>query len=76
MQIQVGEYRDGDGRHVRIMGHAKCELIDGERVWWSLQGNWYTDSGLFVFTRMVDREPLRSERYTHPAVSKNIVQEA
>lgn len=49
MKIEIGTtYKNGWGNEREIRGLAKCEPIDGERVFWALSGDWYTESGRAV----------------------------
>ena len=50
-------YLNGDGDQVMIAGLAECEKIEGETIFYSIQGHWYSESGLFVVSY---RDGLRS----------------
>lgn len=70
-------YKDRDGGTVSIAGLCKYE-VEGEEVFWSIQGNHYTASGLFVCLRRKPgsaREAMDTERYTSPTNGRNIASE-
>lgn len=56
-------YRNKSGDLVNIADLAQSDLIEGERIFWSIQGDWYSESGRFVYTR---REPVKNPK---PGVS-------
>jgi hypothetical protein len=50
MRLKIGgTYRDGWGSVREVMGLAKCGPVGGETVYWTLQGDWYTESGRKCF---------------------------
>jgi hypothetical protein len=56
-------YFNGHGRHVNIAGLAKCERIEGQRIFWSIQGDWYSEDGRRVsLRRKLDEGPYVFER--------------
>jgi len=38
-------YLNGSGSRVNIAGLAKCPPIEGLKIFWSIQGNWYANDG-------------------------------
>jgi hypothetical protein len=71
-------YLDGRGNRVNIAGHARREKVNGQNVWWSIQGDHYTDDGQFVCLRRVkgtaERE-MQYESFTTDSNVRNLVQE-
>lgn len=58
-------YLNGDGQRVMIAGLAKCPPVEGETIFYSIQGNWYSETGLYVVTYRDGRRVLcdRESRY-------------
>lgn len=46
-------YRNKNGDLVNIAGLAQSHTIEGERIFWSIQGDWYSETGRFVYTRKI-----------------------
>ncbi len=72
--ITSGDYKDGKGSPVTIMGRIK-RYSDEEPWVYSLQGNWYHErTGQFVDSVIVCRDPLKIEHRLHPVgAMRNIV---
>lgn len=72
-------YRDGNGKQVCIAGLAKRDF-EGKPCWWSIQGDHYTEDGLFVGSRRVPVNgshmgALSLESFTLETWLKNLVSE-
>jgi len=72
-------YRDGNGKEVCIAGLAKRDF-EGKPVYWSIQGDHYTEEGLFVGCRRVPVDGshvtgFETESYTLQTWFKNLVSE-
>lgn len=63
-------YRDARGNPVHIAGPARRGKVDGEEVFWSIEGDHYTASGRFVLT---DRKTFAA--YTQESSIRNIASE-
>lgn len=49
MQVEIDKsYERNDGTFETIAGLANHPPIDGEKIYWSNRGNWYSESGRFV----------------------------
>lgn len=44
-------YVSNDGKAVHIYGRARVPDLDGQRIWWSIQGDHYAEDGRRVGTR-------------------------
>ncbi len=72
-------YLNGNGQRVCIAGLAKRDF-EGVPCWWSIQGDHYTEDGLFIGSR---RAPVNGshmgelslESYTHAPSLRNLVSE-
>ncbi len=64
-------YRNGNGDRVCIAGPARRDL-DGQPCWWSIQGNHYTEEGLFVYGRRKNND---FEAFTVKDSALNIISE-
>jgi len=68
-------YLNGHGDQVMIAGTAN-RSVDGKPCWWSIQGDHYTENGLFVHCRQISREgELLLESYTVPESARNLQSE-
>ncbi len=71
-------YTDGSGARVAIAGLTGGE-VNGMPVFWSIQGDHYTESGAFVFTRLnrpsTDVDCATWERFLRPGSIRDIVAE-
>lgn len=66
-QVVPGKKYRSERRHrIHISGpvaHADHENLEGLRLYWSLEGNWYAADGRYVLCRQVSRDPLTLEHY-------------
>ncbi len=46
---------NGRGENVNIAGYAKRDPVDGQDIFWSIQGDHYTEDGRFVSMRRTGR---------------------
>jgi len=72
-------YRNGLGKRVDIAGLAKRDF-EGKPCWWSIQGDHYTEGGLFVGSRRVPRDGSHNgeqdlESYVLTPYLRNLVSE-
>lgn len=52
MQLQPKKtYKNKEGGTVHIVGLAKREKVEGKVVYWSIQGDHYTEDGRFIHCR-------------------------
>lgn len=59
MKIKIGKSYRSERRHrIRIWGFAQCDPIDGQKIYSSIEGNWYAADGRYVLVHQVSREPL------------------
>jgi len=70
-------YRNGNGDRVSIAGLARTAPVDSEPVFWSIQGDHYTESGKFVVTKRTTppARPEEYERVTNRESLRNIASE-
>ena len=69
-------YHDRNGHAVHIAGLTD-RTLDGKPIYWSIQGNHYTEDGRFVFAKQGrrDLEDLPTLEYYTAETSQNIAEE-
>lgn len=56
-------YLSNDGTAVHIYGLAKVPDLDGQRIWWSIQGDHYAEDGRRVGARTLSGPSVLRPKY-------------